>query len=170
MFNRLLNPQDTIVVDIDGTIANGGHRLHRIPPKDQMHLTRAWDDFNLAAGDDTPLDDTVALVDMLWYSGKKIVFMTGRNEISWDVTYNWLCETFRWFEEDCGAVGDDVTLIMRKESDNGTPVETKTKLLDLVRQQYNVLFALDDDPAICTAFRKMGVQTYQVRDWQGENK
>lgn len=170
MFNRLLTQADTILVDIDGTIADGSHRLHLIPPKDQKHLTRAWDEFNLAAGDDLPLEDTVRLVDHMYAQGFKIVFMTGRNVISHTVTWEWLDSQFEWFEGECGELGDHVTLVMREKSDNGTPVECKTALLNRVMNKYNIMFAIDDDPAICKAFRKMGVPTYQVRDWQGENK
>ncbi len=34
-----------VIVDLDGTLSDGMHRLHLLPTKD-LHLTESWSEFN----------------------------------------------------------------------------------------------------------------------------
>ena len=45
------------LIDIDGTVANGDHRLHHIQKE-----PKAWDDYFLACGSDSPIEHMRALV------------------------------------------------------------------------------------------------------------
>ena len=64
-----------IVVDIDGTIANGEHRVHHIlqEPKD-------WDAYYSKCDGDKPIWPIVNLVKTLDLCGHPIVFCSGRRE------------------------------------------------------------------------------------------
>ncbi len=37
-----------VIVDFDGTLSDGKHRLHLLPTKD-LHLTESWSEFNSAS-------------------------------------------------------------------------------------------------------------------------
>lgn len=49
------------IFDLDGTLSNGNHRLHLLPKKD-LHLTESWTAFNMAAGGDAPITDTIRVM------------------------------------------------------------------------------------------------------------
>lgn len=72
------------VLDIDGVVADVRHRLHHLQsrPKD-------WGGFFAAAGDDTPLDEGVALANDL-ARHHEVAWLTGRPEWLRAITTRWL--------------------------------------------------------------------------------
>lgn len=60
------------IVDLDGTLSDGTHRLHLMPTKD-LHLTESWSEFNKAAANDKPIQSTIDVVRNLWRAGMGVV-------------------------------------------------------------------------------------------------
>ena len=56
------------IFDLDGTLSNGNHRLHLLPKKD-LHLTESWTAFNMAAGGDAPITDTIRVMEAMRAAG-----------------------------------------------------------------------------------------------------
>jgi hypothetical protein len=139
---------------------SGGHRLHLRPPKEKWNDVRAWDEFNLACRNDTPLLDVIAMVNAMVDAGYTPLIVTGRCEIAEEPTHQWLEEHFPWY------VRGETHFEMRDNNDCGTPVEVKIGKIKKLAMQYNVAFALDDDCAIVKALRDEGIQCFQVRNWQ----
>lgn len=164
---KVLDPTSkptAFVVDLDGTIMSGAQRLDLIPPIEQQGDPRAWDAFNKACLKDTPLRDTMAMVDAMYHSGHIPLFITGRNDVAEDDTHTWLEGGFFWYRR------GKFLLDMRGYDDSGKPVDVKVHKIQKLQERYDILFAIDDDPKICDALRHVGISCWQVRNWQESNQ
>ncbi len=82
----------SIIVDIDGTIADCEARLHHIVgdgDKEQTHKTN-WAAFYENVHLDTPIQPTCDLVNSLAEAGWCIILITGRSDESREKTEKWL--------------------------------------------------------------------------------
>jgi len=137
-----------VIVDLDGTLADGTHRLHHIHPKE----TRNWDAFYEKVAEDTPHKDVISLVECLC-SRYTIVILTGRREETRTETEQWLT-AFR--------VPHDM-LIMRPEGNRTDDHHWKPEVL---RQfgLHNIAFVIEDRNRIVKVLREMGLRVLQVAD------
>jgi hypothetical protein len=71
-----------ITVDLDSTLFDTRHRAHLI---DRVNGTD-WVAYSMACVDDEPIVATVALIDAMSCLGVDVVYVTGRDEASRDVT------------------------------------------------------------------------------------
>lgn len=142
-----------VIVDLDGTLSDGTHRLHLLPTKD-LHLTGSWSEFNRAARHDAPIQDTIDIVNMLWKAGMGVVILTGRSDEVKTETILWL---------DRHKVKYD-WLIMRRAEDNRKDTVIKEEVLRAIGLQ-NIACAFDDSPNVIKHFRSLGVTTYQVTEY-----
>lgn len=138
-----------IIFDLDGTLADGKHRLHLLPTTDQ-HLPRSWDKFNAAASGDSPIQDNIDLLISL-YPKFKTIILTGRNEIAREATVEWLRVNGIMYDE----------LIMRGYEDARKDVAFKEEVVKKLGID-NILCAFDDLPHVVHNFRSLGITTHQV--------
>lgn len=137
------------LIDIDGTVADGDHRLHHIQ-KDP----RDWDTFFLACVDDTPIAHMHAVVRAL-SEHFKIVYVSGRSDMVRQQTVDWLDQ--HGFP--CDA------LYMRKQGDHEDDNTLKIKLLAQVRADgYEPVMAFDDRNRVVKAWREAGIPCAQVAE------
>lgn len=151
--------QKAFVVDLDGTIMNGEGRLHLRPPIEDTDIPHAWDAFNMACGDDEPLWDTIALVNAMRDAGYVPLFVTGRREVARENSNIWFRRIFEWFDP-------STVFIMRAMEDTRRPTECKIPTIAKLAEEYDIIFAIDDDPMVIKGIRSLGIPAYQVRDWQ----
>lgn len=142
-----------VIVDLDGTLSDGTHRLHLLPTKD-LHLTGSWSEFNRAARHDAPIQDTIDIVNMLWKSGMGVVILTGRSDEVETETILWL---------DRHKVKYD-WMIMRRAEDNRKDTVIKEEVLRAIGLQH-ITCAFDDSPNVIKHFRSLGITTYQVTEY-----
>lgn len=132
------------VVDIDGVLADVGHRLHFLDrqPKD-------WNGFFAAARADPAHPEGLALAAEL--SGDHdVVLLTGRPERCRADTEAWLA--------DHGI--DYARLVMRPAGNRRPAADIKVGLLGLLARDHPIAVLVDDDEAVITAARAAG---YPVR-------
>src|SRR3990167_943002 len=84
MLGNLKEIGSVVICDIDGTITDPSHRLHFI-----KNRPKRYDKFFAAAGEDTPIHDTIRSVLDLVKQGKKLVFITARPERNRALTEEW---------------------------------------------------------------------------------
>lgn len=142
-----------VIVDLDGTLSDGTHRLHLLPTKD-LHLTESWSEFNRAAQNDAPIQDTIDIVNALWKAGMGVVILTGRSDEVKTETILWL---------DRHKVKYD-WLIMRRAEDNRKDTVIKEEVLLAIGLQH-ITCAFDDSPNVIRHFRSLGITTYQVTEY-----
>ncbi|QBP32931.1 polynucleotide kinase [Shigella phage Buco] len=148
MFNKPI-----IVFDLDGTLADGRHRLHLLPKKD-YHLTESWTEFNLAAVDDLPIRDNIVLCNAL-YQHYYIIILTGRSDVAGQVTRQWLQKHGVMYSE----------LIMRKQTDNRKDVQIKEEELRRIGLD-QILCCFDDLPHVAYHMRGLGLTCHLVTHYE----
>lgn len=142
-----------VIVDYDGTLSDGTHRLHLLPKKD-LHLTESWSEFNEAAKHDTPIADTIAIVNGLWVYGFSVIILTGRSDEVEADSYDWLYRN--------GVKYD--FMIMRRATDNRKDTVIKEEVLRAIGLD-KITCAFDDSPNVIKHFRNLGITTYQVTEY-----
>lgn len=141
------------IVDLDGTLSDGTHRLHLLPTRD-LHLTESWRAFNGAAIGDKPIQNTIDVVNMLWESGMGVIILTGRSDEVETDTLIWL---------DRYKVKFDY-LIMRRAEDNRKDTVIKEEVLRAIGLEH-IKCAFDDSANVVKHFRSLGITTYQVTEY-----
>lgn len=134
------NLSETILVDVDGTLA---HICDRNPY-----------DASKAMGDE--LDDAVSsIVNMAYGHGYHVIVLTGRHSGHLQITKDWL--------EAKGVNYDEI--YCREEGDNRPDTDIKRELYEAhVKGKYNVKYILDDRPSVCRMWRSLGLKVLQVGD------
>lgn len=127
-----------IMVDIDGTIADMGDRS----PYD-------WK----SVGKDVPKRNVLKVVQWAADNGYQILLLSGRDSVCRPETIKWLDFHNIWWDK----------LIMRPEGDQRKDSIVKRELFDEhVRDEYNVLFVLDDRNQVVEMWRDLGLTVFQV--------
>lgn len=145
--------KSVVIVDYDGTLSDGSHRLHLLPTKD-LHLTESWSEFNRAAINDTPIQNTIDIINGLWVSGFAVVVLTGRSDEVYEDSVKWLY--------DHGVKYDHI--IMRRADDNRKDTIIKEEVLRAIGLE-NIVCAFDDSPSVVPFMRSLGITTYQVTEY-----
>lgn len=148
----------TIVVDIDGTIANIEHRLKFVEnkPKD---WAKFYSEEQMLL--DKPIENNIAIVADLGISFH-IVFCTGRPERLREITENFL--NF-YLEKEYHSENFDFKLLMRKDGDKRADDIIKPELLENAGlRPDNVLVILEDRVRNVVNFRKLGFNVFQVAE------
>lgn len=153
-----MNLKDTVVVDLDGTLADGRWRLHLLPTPERRHLDEAWAEFNLAGADDPPFQDTIDIVNSLSLT-YRIIILTGRGAVAREVTEQWL--------DDHGVVYDK--LIMREIGDCRKDTDFKRAQLEDIGIE-NIVCAFDDLPHIVDFMRGLGITVYEVTRYEDNHE
>lgn len=136
---------DAIIVDLDGTLCLFGdnHPYDRDYSKDTINPVVEeilnWRD--AAKGDG--------------YSAPDIILVSGRMEKSRKQTEDWLAENHVRYS----------ALHMRKDNDLRKDTIVKREIYDAhIKDQYNILFVLDDRNQIVKMWRELGLVCLQVAD------
>ncbi len=143
-----MTAKQTILFDIDGTLASIDHRrvfLEQDPPD--------WKSFNAAMGDDTPNENIVNLYRVLRDSQKyEIIIVTGRNERFRPITETWLTWNTIEFER----------LLMRADKDMRADHIIKEEILDqLLNEGKDIAFTIDDRQQVVDMWRRRGISCLQ---------
>jgi phosphoglycolate phosphatase-like HAD superfamily hydrolase len=148
--------KDIIIWDLDGTLACGKHRLHLLPKPEDAHVTSGWLTFNMAAGDDAPIQDNIDLL-TICSANHEIIILTGRSDDALDITKNWLCEHHVWYDR----------LIMRPKGDHRKDIEFKEEKLRAVGLE-RILCCFDDLEHVVKHIRSLGVTCHQVTHYDND--
>lgn len=143
--------KDTYIFDLDGTLADGRHRLHLLPKPENANHTHAWTEFNLASGKDFPFLDNIQLMNELYQFGKKIIILTGRSDVAKSITEKWLWEYGCNYNK----------LIMRPHDDHRKDVDFKEEAL-LAIGKHKIIACFDDLDHVAKHIRSLGITCHLV--------
>ncbi len=140
------------IFDLDGTLANGDHRLHHIQktPKD-------WTAYFAACRGDAPIGHMIALFSALAADYDCFICSGRSDEVRAD-TVAWLNDA-----TDMRFVDDDV--LMRKAGDHRPDHVIKIEMLAELRARgYEPLMVFDDRNSVVKAWRAAGVPCAQIAE------
>ena len=131
----------SIIVDIDGTIADNLHRQSALDtePKD-------WDAFFRECHLDLPIEPIVEIVQIL-EKHHSILIVTGRSEKYRELTKFWLLKHQIIYDE----------LYMRAEGDYRPDHIIKEEILVIIKEKYNPILAIDDRQQVVDMWRRNGL-------------
>lgn len=128
-----------IVCDIDGTLANMTGRS----PYDYSRVS-----------EDTVDTVVLNLLSLLLRSGKRILFVSGRDGECYD-------ETKKWIES---YYSGEYQLVMRATGDKRCDSIVKREILDELIKEYYIEFTLDDRDRVVKMWRESGIKCLQVAE------
>ena len=150
-----------VVFDIDGTLANAEHRLHLI-----YQIPKRWDEFLSPelVRKDTAIIPIWSCLESLHRAGNRILFITGRNELTYPDTYNWLKQKGRanapQFHFD-----ENPAIYMRKKDDRSPSEVSKRKSLHEARKDgYDPMLVFEDRETDTAMWREEGLICCQVAE------
>lgn len=158
-------PKPTIIVDIDGTIADCSARMHFIAQfKDDKEATfkADWDAFYENCDKDDEIIPTCALVRTLRTAGWGVILITGRSSFAREKTIAWLDEhRIPW----------DL-ILMRRHGDHTEDIKLKRAWLHDIREGRIVLpkniavptIAIEDRSRVVKMWREEGLIALQCAD------
>lgn len=136
--------KDTIVVDLDGTLAEISHRLHFI--SDKKHAN--WDKFFKECMNDTPNEWCLNLVLAMKRAGYNIVIVSARSKLVLNETRAWL--------DKIGLPGIELNMVREINEYTPDPI-LKLKWLNQFDKS-RILFVLDDRDRVCKMWVEQGLQ------------
>ena len=140
--------QQTIIFDVDGTLADIEHRRHWVQDK-----PKNWHAFNNTMHLDTPHHDIIWLLHLMHNAGATILVASGRGEESREVTEDWLKTHGVSYAK----------LYMRPAKDYRGDDVIKMEILDQMRADgWNPTMAVDDRSRVVDAWRNAGLRCLQV--------
>lgn len=144
-----------MVVDIDGVLADAGHREHwlRQSPPD-------WDAFFAACGDDEPIEAGRESLAAALAEGP-VTLLTGRPERLRGATLSWLAE--HGYPE--------LPIVMRPNRDRRRAGVFKREALAALGGPGEIALVVDDDPAVVDGLRAAGylVHLFDGQPWSAAN-
>ena len=141
------------VFDIDGVLADVGHRLHHLQGR-----RKNWAAFFAAAGDDPVLDEGRRRA-LSAAQSHALVYLSGRPERLRRVTQTWLDR----HALPAGAV------LLRPNRDRRPARLLKPELLDRVRRAGPVALVVDDDAEVCAVLAERGYPVVHAH-WATESR
>jgi predicted kinase len=159
---------DTIIFDIDGTLADVEHRRHFL-----SGAKPAWGAFFDEMVNDPPLRDVCLLAELLGdhplvnQGAIKLFLFSGRPETHRKETEDWLLKHARSYFQKAEA------LLMRGEGDYRADTIVKKEMLRNIQAQgYEVRLVVDDRPSVVEMWKAEGltVLAHDSGEWDGVKK
>lgn len=129
------------VFDLDGTLADTGHREHHLRGR------KNWDAFFAQAVHDQVHPEGLAAHRTAVQHGLTVVYLSGRPESQRDASLRWLREN--------GFIPGE--LLLRPPGDRRPAAVVKLEALRRLAGRARLELLVDDDPAVITAVRARGL-------------
>jgi|TARA_R100000995_G_scaffold693_1_gene455 uncharacterized HAD superfamily protein len=139
-----------ILVDLDGTLSDYGHRVH-------LYKERDYEAFNKAGIGDKPIENICNIVRRLKDEETDIIVMTARDDSCREDTARWLKLNDIQYDG----------LLMRKSGDMSSDPVCKKNLFNEYFDYKDIWFVLEDRKCVVDMWRGEGLTCLQVApgDW-----
>jgi FMN phosphatase YigB (HAD superfamily) len=143
--------KNTVIFDIDGTLADGSHRVHHVRNK-----PKNWVAYNRGMADDDIHQHVYEVYNSLYQaSGFDIYIVSGREDQFRAVTEEWLRKN--------GVTGYR-DLFMRKTGDYRSDDIVKEEILLTKFDKNDIVCVFDDRPRVIRMWRKHGIPVFDCGD------
>ena len=150
---------EAVIVDVDGTLVDVSSVRHYVIAAllpDGSYKTKDFDAFHRESVNCPPIWETVGRVNRWFNDGTKILIVTARSERYYGPTAWWLAENNIPHHE----------LYMRADRDFRPDYVIKSEILARITKRYNVIHAIDDNPAVIRLWEENGIETTVVPGWE----
>ena len=158
---HVLRP-DTVVVDLDGTLANVDHRVHLVKSEKPD-----WDAFYSAVSFDTPNQWCAALIDILCHDTRFHVAIVSARRRGTEA------DTIAWLRNRCGFGGfldiGALSIHLVREDDGKDRYAQDHTLKKAWLDSYGkerILFVIDDRQRVVDFWRSEGLVCLQAYAWE----
>lgn len=149
--------RNAVIVDMDGTLANVSSIRHMV---DGLNQKKDFQAFHAASEFCPPNKQAIDFCRRHHKAGHAIVIVTARME-------EWRPHTTRFIErelvEPYGVPIADQ--FHRDDGDYDKDYIVKKKILAKVREKYDIIEAIDDNPAVVALWKEEGIPTEVVPGW-----
>jgi len=147
-----------VIFDVDGTLANVDPYLHHIRNiHHSPNFKKDFDTFHAESIDAEPNAEVVEMLNRAFFDQHHVIIVTSRRETWRGVTSYWLAKN---------DIGHHA-LYMRKDGDFRPDYEVKKDILLSIKKHWNVIHAIDDNPAVLKLWFEYGIPTTKIGDWDG---
>ena len=140
------------IYDVDGTLANVDPYLHHV-----RGSNRDYNAFHEASIDALPNFEVVEMLNQSFFDQRHIIIVTSRKETWRGLTSSWLAKN---------DIGHHA-LYMRSDDDNRPDYEVKKDILLKIKNHWNVIHAVDDNPNVIRLWEEQGIPTTKIGTWDG---
>lgn len=145
-------PEKSIIVDIDGTLADNRRRQHFVE-KD----VKNWEAFFADMDNDPAFQWCLEIIKGMHAKNYRIIFVTGRSD-------DFLTRTIVWIQKHLPE-HKDFLIFTRASGDHRLDTVVKEEIYRKhIENKFNVLFCLDDRPSVCRMWRSIGLTVLQCND------
>jgi phosphoglycolate phosphatase-like HAD superfamily hydrolase len=145
--------RQAVIFDVDGTLADVSGIRHYVLDDPRR---KNFEKFHAASVYMPAHADVLELARQYHADGYAIVIVTARKERWRYVTATWLQKWDVPFDH----------LLMRRDDDTRRDVEVKREILAKIRQRYDVILAVDDNPSVIALWESEGIPVRLVPGWQ----
>lgn len=141
-----------IIFDVDGTLCNVTTVRHHV-----MGENRNFDAFHVESTGCPPVWVTRIIWHVVGFIGFTRIVVTARQAKYFQHTLWWMLLN--------GFNADD--MFMRRTNDTRADAIVKREIFDVIRQRYNVIAAVDDNPNVIEVWRDLGLFTITIPGFEG---
>lgn len=141
------------IFDVDGTLANVDPYLHHV-----RGSNRDYEAFHEASIDALPNIEVVEMLNHAFFDQMHVIIVTSRKEKWRGLTSYWLAKN---------DIGHHA-LYMRSDDDNRPDYEVKKDILLKIKNHWNVVHAVDDNPNVIRLWENYGIPTTKIGTWDGD--
>lgn len=145
----------SIIIDLDGTLANVDHRTHFVRQDSPQ-----WDEFYSACDKDIPNPWCVILMNSFVSKGFPVLIVSARRDTEKVKTLKWLSDY---------GIPYDQLVMLRKGNENTADTVLKKRWLDGFGRD-NIIFVVDDRQKVVDMWREEGVVCLQCYSWPEHEK
>lgn len=147
------NTREAVLVDVDGTLCDNRDILHLLVDEAQRDYDRYHAESMMCPAN----PGTVAWVDAHRQEGRAILIVTARRR-------RWEGLTDAWLRKHSFAHDG---MFMRDDHDERPDDHVKLDMLHGIREQYEVIAAIDDHPRVAALWEREKIPTTVVPGWIG---
>ena len=148
--------EHAVIFDMDGTLTRISSVRHFVSP-DRKH--KDFDSFHRSSLFCPPNKEVLQMAKDTTKADLRNVIVTARSEEYRAVTEKWL--------NDHGV--EFSNLYMRRDNDNRVDHVVKAEILKKIQEDYDIIHAVDDRPAVIEVWKSAGIQTTLVPGLEKEN-
>ena len=153
MLIKIDSQQPAYIFDVDGTLANVDPYLHYV-----RGSNRDYEAFHEASIDALPNIEVVEMLNHAFFDQMHVIIVTSRKEKWRGLTSYWLAKN---------DIGHHA-LYMRSDEDDRPDYEVKKDILLKIKNHWNVVHAVDDNPNVIRLWENYGIPTTKIGTWDGD--